>query len=706
MHRQARKPLAPAARACVNCQKRKSRCLQGSEAGNCSFCEKTGKICSFEGPPSRTPLTRKNLDAAERRCTQLRALLRSLNPDLNIDSALESRAEAQIAQPQPLEEVNESTPDSYEWHEGSLSPEDKSSNWDDSMATDGMATLSTTDSGYLGSSSGSRLLEELDSSMTHMTRQRRQRKAQRRPYQTRLTPPEPPDLSMSYVASNLIDAYFHLYHIYYPVLHEKSFRDRVATGQQHRISHSPWRVNYYMVLAIGHWASSRESEHARSNYYTAARASLSLQMLESGVVETVQAFLLMGNYLQKRDRTNTGYNFVGLAYRMALGIGLHREPAGAKNTIGHERRRQLFWTIYCFESGFNITTGRPPTMADGFIDINLPRNIDDKDLPLSFSVPEEVHYPTTYSAIISQAKLAKIADAIYHEYLLAKTAGSRIEYRLAESLERDLSDWRNNLPSYFSATEVPSWWEGPRFVLHLKEQNLRILLWRGSQKYHAFLPTRFNAEEKCLDVAMESIHDIATFCMMHKVSLYQGLIWYTTYFLLQATLVVLVGFLGKSNHFESDQEPPQWHHSIFKARDCLRALAERSISAGRCLELLDRICSRFQSLPTLNSGLDPDAYLLLSLNNPEVPNPSVDAFPQDVSGFMDPLSENYLAFGDEGQPAVNDDTGDPNLRTFMNEVLLDFKGNMPLDLLFNDWVDYGDVPQRVADSTSMRNSFL
>lgn len=133
-----------------------------------------------------------------------------------------------------------------------------------------------------------------------------------------------------------------------------------------------------MVLAIGHWTSSEESEHLQSSYYTAARASLSLEMLESGTIETVQAFVLIGNYLQKRDRTNTGYNFVGLAYRMALGLGLHRESAGAENTIGHERRRQLFWTIFCVESGFNITLGRPPIISEGFIDINLPRNIDDK----------------------------------------------------------------------------------------------------------------------------------------------------------------------------------------------------------------------------------------------------------------------------------------------------------------------------------------
>lgn len=137
-------------RACVNCQKRKSRCMRGSAPNDpCSYCAKTGKTCSFESPPDRTPLTRKNLDAAELRCAQLQALLRSLNPDLDIESALGQsdvrQAENDDSSHTP-EESEEITPHSYEWHEGSLSPEYKSS----APENDGMAMLSTHDSGYLG----------------------------------------------------------------------------------------------------------------------------------------------------------------------------------------------------------------------------------------------------------------------------------------------------------------------------------------------------------------------------------------------------------------------------------------------------------------------------------------------------------------------------------------------------------------------------
>lgn len=72
----------------------------------------------------------------------------------------------------------------------------------------------------------------------------------------------------------------------------------------------------------------------------------------------------------------------------------------------------------------------------------------------------------------------------------------------------------------------------------------------------------------------------------------------------------------------------------------------------------------------------------------DIPIPLVNDISKQFPESMDPLSENNLDFGYGDQVAMNGDTGDPNLRMLMNEVSLDFMGNMPLDLLFNDWLDY------------------
>lgn len=63
---------------------------------------------------------------------------------------------------------------------------------------------------------------------------------------------------------------------------------------------------------------------------------------------------------------------------MALGMGMHREISGAgQDCLAFEQRRQIFWTLFCFDVGVSITTGRPATIVDSFVDVKAPRNIDD-----------------------------------------------------------------------------------------------------------------------------------------------------------------------------------------------------------------------------------------------------------------------------------------------------------------------------------------
>lgn len=392
---------ALATRACVNCQKRKSRCARSSIAGEpCAFCARANKPCSFQEPPRRTALTRDNLSAAQSEVLRLRRLIEVLQPGIDVDAALldvpaavtiytattsvPTTTTTCTATTLPAATGNVSTEpwkeerQGFEWHEGPDSPAvDRDGNGTSpSTREDGMALFPTGNSGYLGSSSGSDLIKDIAPFL---------------PPPQALSPSSsrqfgdqsvPVRLSRDLLASptfqsRLVDAYFLYYNSSYPILHEKTFREQLAN--QHKLPPTAtWHVLHYMVLAIGHWISMTNESGDLSPYYSAARARLSVQVLESGCMATVQAFLLMGNYLQKNDRPNTGYNFVGIAHRMALGLGLHREPSDVRDDLLQERRRQLFWVLFCFDCGFNITTGRPPSMYEGFVDCRLPRNIDDR----------------------------------------------------------------------------------------------------------------------------------------------------------------------------------------------------------------------------------------------------------------------------------------------------------------------------------------
>lgn len=68
-----RTPLSD--RACLQCQKRKSKCVPRDADQPCEYCAKSQRECTFPQRPPRTPLTRRNLQDAESRCQELESLL-------------------------------------------------------------------------------------------------------------------------------------------------------------------------------------------------------------------------------------------------------------------------------------------------------------------------------------------------------------------------------------------------------------------------------------------------------------------------------------------------------------------------------------------------------------------------------------------------------------------------------------------------------
>ncbi|KAH7029491.1 fungal-specific transcription factor domain-containing protein [Microdochium trichocladiopsis] len=702
----SRKPplaAALAARACVNCQKRKSRCARSNIAGEpCAYCSRAGKACSFQEPPRRTALTRDNLTAAQLECSRLRRLVRALQPDLDIDAALLDHSStpetSSIANTASINVQSSSREPAYwveerhgfEWHEGPDSPAIDEDGSSPALREDGMALFPTANSGYLGSSSGSDLIKDIAPFLPTPFPTSTQGFSHSLP-----SPKADESLSSHAMQSRLVDAYFVYYNTSFPILHEKTFREQLAS--QHRPpSTSIWRVVHRMVLAIGHWISTTNRSGDLSPYYAAARSRLSVQALESGTMATVQAFLLMGNYLQKNDRPNTAYNLIGIAHRMALGLGLHREPLHPSNDLLQERRRQLFWITFCFDCGFNITTGRPSSLYEGVVDCRLPQNIDDREVNLNSSAPDAVQVPTTYSALIAQSELVRLSATIYTEFLQAKTANTKIEYQVAEAMDQQLKHWRNALPTYFTSPNVPTWFLGPRAIVLWKEQNLRILLWRGSKPRHGFLAHKITAESRCRDAAMQTIHDIASFCTSNPGIMHLGITWYATYFLFQAALILEVGLPRENPNDTFHQDMPDLSGaddkgaleiSVAAARNCLAMLGPSNISAKRCQDLLERV----HELSTQMRNSQVQGIQQLPSQANVVPSTTSERAPgsgEDFPSASPPGIFSYPDFGanDEFHLAFGDFAADHTLRMLIDQTYADILGAGHLNDIFQDGV--------------------
>lgn len=141
-------------------------------------------------------------------------------------------------------------------------------------------------------------------------------------------PPGPPCDSSGWRATDAemtacIDAYFTYYHVEYPLVHEATFR-----AQWNEVIPPPtgpgWQILTHVVLALGAFVSFRPME-AVDYFLERALAYVNVDCLEVGNLTLVQAFTLLSNITQKRNKPNAGSIYLGIATRMATSLGLHRE---------------------------------------------------------------------------------------------------------------------------------------------------------------------------------------------------------------------------------------------------------------------------------------------------------------------------------------------------------------------------------------------
>lgn len=182
------------------------------------------------------------------------------------------------------------------------------------------------------------------------------------------------------VKNRLLDAFFASYHLSYPFVHEATFR-----AQYHEIIPRPqrgsWDMLFSTILALGSWSSGDgPTEIDERLYRRATSLGKDESMFETANLTMVQALVLLSNLSQKRNRPNTGWNFLGLAARMALSLGLHREhPSWNISPLQQEMRRRVWWGLYIHDSGSSTTFGRAIMLPDRkSMDCRPVSNIDDE----------------------------------------------------------------------------------------------------------------------------------------------------------------------------------------------------------------------------------------------------------------------------------------------------------------------------------------
>lgn len=498
----------------------------------------------------------------------------------------------------------------FEWDERSGKPSgDK--------FVDGMASLTSgsNEGGYLGVASGAALLRMAETrSNNGIDPYGSDRDAENS------APPRSSSIPFALKSFSqlepFIDAYFRLYHCSYPIVHEATFRAQFMEVIP-RPSSNAWQVLLFAVATLGAFTAATQPTDVDIGLFEAAKARLSIDMLETGNMILVQALTLLSNYLQKRNKPNSGYNYMGLARRIAMGIGLHKEfPNWDANLLALEMRRRVWYCLYIFDVGATITFSRPLDFPQDGIDVELPLNIHDSvrtPFLLFMAVclskqdvtattkhrPEPANETTVYTHLRAQATFHLSTCQIYSKIISTPFPSAE---ELIDLDDRLIGHWLATLPTYFREDVE----QAPKFslchsILRWRYRNFRILMYRPFLVRQLMARPERGAEnaqdqddpnveiaiQRCLDAARESVELISKFWMQDQRTMMAC--WYGLYFLFQAILIPVICLRN------NPQSPLalNWRDQIFEAMTVIESMAQLNPTAKRCLGVIRSLCGAY-----------------------------------------------------------------------------------------------------------------
>ncbi|KAJ6086252.1 hypothetical protein N7486_010533 [Penicillium sp. IBT 16267x] len=573
--------------------------------------------------PNTGPVINASTEKALRQCRKriqaLEAAWQKYLPDVNVDAVMEnmsnldhpSSAYHEFARDAEGEYVPfTSGPLGQPWEtEESLPPAENPKGpdsedadtleWDESTGSasvnDGIGSLSATRRGigYMGPQSGNALLKNLQSIDMHLFPL--QEAEMTFPSQAKSTLAEDVLQSSSY-SESCIAWYFGLYNCAYPILHEEYFRAQ-CIGVLPKPKDGSWPVLYNMVRAIGAFAGDVSNQNADNFFYGIASQHLSFDLLQRGSLPLLQALTLMANYLQKRNLPNSGFAILGIAMNMAQSLGMHREFSAASiSPFEMEIRRRVWWTIYIFDSGARLTFGRP-TLSLGGVNVQLPHNLNDRDLAVDMDVlPEPRDIPTIASSLIWQSRLAHISNLANRRLLESKLPPVPVILRLGNQV----MEWFHSLPPYMqTSSDNPEYerMEASRMVLVWRSMHLRIIIYRPfildliRRRQPLDLHNLNEPPRRCVDAAHECISSIVMFWRGGR-DRHRALVWYACYWLVTAMFVHVACLLYDPGHERS----LDWRQEIEGARLALEEMGAFEQTAAQAARIINKIMGKSISL--------------------------------------------------------------------------------------------------------------
>ncbi|KAL0944627.1 C6 transcription factor [Colletotrichum truncatum] len=597
-------------RSCQECTRRKVKCDGGHPCASCQYY-KVADACEYRQRSKRHAVSRSTLEKASEQLQAQSRILHELFPNIPFE-ALVGKSRPQLLALLPRESIYSLPPisqqdpsptgisaadeddddddngpdDSTQISENGETGNDR--RWDESAAAhQPAATLRASDDinaislatdqhrrSYLGVTSMSAVLRAIFRLCPAAKEHTAQRAKSWAESSSALSQHQQPFPSLSLLGTpspgmnplreqRCIEFYFEHIHPITPILSEDDFRRTYASGARHDDS---WLALLNMVFTLGSVASGSDSLHVQ--YYKEARAHLGLDSLGSGNMESLQALCLLGGYyLHYRNSPNMAYAVLGAAHRVAIALGLHREPirshrASIDHTSEHnnhsirtETRRRTWWSLFCLDTWASMTLGRPTCgrWDSSTMDTHLPTPLSPDD-HVAASLRASCHF-------------CHICDRIQHRF----AQPARLSAHEALSFDRELRDWHASLPeSLKSPANSPPRLTVAREFMRNRYLNVRLILSRCFLLYLAHdhslkrgssttsseplvpSPDELSLVDACRSVAGEAIDAITLYWTPNRVH-----VWNSAWYLFQACMVPLLSIAIETNRTSAARKQQQ-----------------------------------------------------------------------------------------------------------------------------------------------------
>ncbi|KAH8597630.1 fungal-specific transcription factor domain-containing protein [Bisporella sp. PMI_857] len=567
-----------------------------------------------------------------------------------------------------------------------------------------------------------------------------------------------PSLPQRDLADKLLENYWIKAHTLYPFLHKPSFNTAyenlwkssndiqqtttdcdlgLGTPSVSDSRSTVFHCALNAIFALSCQLSGQEIlQHGRESlsqtFFLRSKSLLHVDILDHGSIALVQTLLIITQFLQSSSSPGRCWNSLGLACRIAQGLGIHIEDRFIqREPCEIELRRRVWYGCVTLDIVTSTTLGRP-MMTPCEIIIPLPSVTPEDESVLHQG--NTLSYLTFYIETIKlYLILGRIISAIYKPWSVQGTnadarLNTTINTRVSDleaivSLDAELSTFEGSIAFYLhwerrrsmrdDLTEVSEWIiRRQGNVLHARYMHVRVLLHRLTfqrlcrqtgplQQAHQLAEKTSNIERSlqykidiqsvaaCVDASVDLIN------LLHNSvsTTTDGAWWYTTYYLYTAAMVlILAESCFRTNHFFDHGEV---HAAWLLGCETLRMLGKRGYAVEHALNTLSNIYQRLVSNKcAVESGTrnqNPSSETASS-DTEQARQSAYTALPhgRDVSNFSSqPFQEQSEShFIDSGQL---DGMDMAPIEPLMNLMTQDMS-SMPFGLMDEDWwrMRYGD----------------